>query len=196
MSPIHQLVFVLYFKDQILVSHYRKGAGIFARKICTNSRTAIIPGATQDKLVRWPPQQFVSATFSRQLALDATFCSDTFFAHLPTWSQVPGYANGGYKGLQRPPGRAVPVANHHQPNNCPACLAAQEVPTAFSTTMVRWVLMGTSGTCGYLWASSTVVFWAPLLSPGSPWSPWLWSSWSPSSSSSPTRAPHCFCSAG
>ena len=152
----------------------------------------------QDKLVRWPPQQFVSATFSRQLALDATFCSDTFFAHLPTWSQVPGYANGGYKGLQRPPGRAVPVANHHQPNNCPACLAAQEVPTAFSTTMVRWVLMGTSGTCGY------------------PWPPALWSSGHhcyhqshhghpgcghpgllpPPNSRSQTRAPHCFCSAG
>ena len=77
-----------------------------------------------------------------------------FFA-TPTWSQVPGYANGGYKGLQRPPGRAVPVpANHHQPNNCPACLAAQEVPTAFTTgyLWVPRVPMGNPGLqhCGLL----------------------------------------------
>ena len=196
MSLIHQLVFVLYFKDQILVSHYRKGAGIFARKICTNSRTAIIPGATPRQTGAMAPTTICFGNFFSPTRFRCYFLFGYFFAHLPTWSQVPGYANGGYKGLQRPPGRAVPVANHHQPNNCPACLAAQEVPTAFSTTMVRWVLMGTSGTCGYLWASSTVVFWAPLLSPGSPWSPWLWSSWSPSSSSSQTRAPHCFCSAG
>ena len=88
--------------------------------------------------------------------------------------------NGGYnKGLHRPPGRAVPqvATNHHQPNNCPACLAAQEVPLAFST-LGTWVHQGTCGypplgTCRYLrclWVSPafcTVVFWAPLLSPES-----------------------------
>ena len=69
------------------------------------------------------------------------------------------------------------ATNHHQPNNCPACLAAQEVPLAFST-LVTWVPQGTCGypplgTCRYLrclWVSPafcTVVFWAPLLSPES-----------------------------
>ena len=69
------------------------------------------------------------------------------------------------------------ATNHHQPNNCPACLAAQEVPLAFST-LGTWVPRGTCeypplGTCRYLrclWVSPafcTVVFWAPLLSPES-----------------------------
>ena len=112
----------------------------------------------QDKLVRWPPQQFISATFSRcQLALDATFCFLGYFVGTATWSQVGGYhANGGYKGVTRPPGRAVPVANHHQPNNCPACLAAQEVPLAYLQHLwVPRVPMGTPfGTSGYPWPSA------------------------------------------
>ena len=90
--------------------------------------------------------------FSRcQLALDATFCFSDIFVGTATWSQVGGYhANGGYKGLTRPPGRAVPVANHHQPNNCPACLAAQEVPLAYLQHLwVPRVPMGTFGTSGY-----------------------------------------------
>ena len=69
------------------------------------------------------------------------------------------------------------ATNHHQPNNCPACLAAQEVPLAFST-LGTWVPRGTCrcpslGTCRFLrclWvfpAFCTVVFWAPLLSPES-----------------------------
>ena len=122
----------------------------------------------QDKLVRWPPQQFISATFFArcQLALDATFCFLGYFVGTATWSQVGGYhANGGYKGVTRPPGRAVPVANHHQPNNCPACLAAQEVPLAYLQHL--WVPRVPMGTFAwYLWVSlafSTVVFWAPQL---------------------------------
>ena len=80
-----------------------------------------------------------------------------YFVGTATWSQVGGYhANGGYKGVTRPPGRAVPVANHHQPNNCPACLAAQEVPLAYLQHLwVPGVPMGTPfGTSGYPWPSA------------------------------------------
>ena len=209
MSPIHQLC---AFLSHILRTKYwcriiEERLGFFPQEeICTNSRRAISPRCHPK--TNWcdgPHNNLFRQLFFRSLPtrFRCYFLFFGYFVGTATWSQVGGYhANGGYKGLTRPPGRAVPVANHHQPNNCPACLAAQEVPLAY--------LQHSYGYLGYLWVPFLVPLGIPglqhrgllgttaILSPESPWSPWLWSSWwSPSySSPSPQSAPHCFCSAG
>ena len=79
MSSIHQL-FVCYFNNQILVSHYRSEAGVFLEQICTNSRRAISRGARPRQTGAMLHNNLFRQLF-RQLATVDAFCSDIFFAH-------------------------------------------------------------------------------------------------------------------